>query len=121
MAESKRPLLAIEAPKPAPRDLPHLSECPFDGYNAQVCTCGHWPTLPRKRIPSPYPTNVKRSERNPDAVTSVTVIVTYADKEATSETFNASDLRDFQTSRIIHAPRLEQRTMTITALDHYDC
>ena len=22
----------------------HRSECPYDGYNWQVCTCGHWNT-----------------------------------------------------------------------------
>ena len=31
------------APKVFPSP-PHEKVCPYDGYNWQVCTCGHWDT-----------------------------------------------------------------------------
>ena len=30
---------------------PHQSTCPFDGYNWQICICGHWDTATGRILP----------------------------------------------------------------------
>lgn len=77
------------------------------------------PTPTRERIYGQYPTGAEHSTRNPDAVTSVTVIVTYADRPTTSETFTSYDLAEFRIEREVVAPNVEAEHITLSAWKHY--
>lgn len=73
----------------------------------------------RTRSPREYPVGVEHSPRNPDAITSVTVIVTYADKPTTSETWTANELSRYTDERHVLHSKIDKRTITIEATEWY--
>ena len=78
------------------------------------------PTPPRRiRHHKDYTDDQVVNPRNPQGITSVTVIVTKIDGTATSDTYTAAELSEYRDERFSPHTLIDKRTITIEALEWF--